>query len=243
MTSFNSVNSSGTQRSSNENGSNSTNQRRDGDVEQAANQFARLMNKNNRRDAGREGEGECQGETGSDAGRPLENLSDIVPRWEQHDGQPGQDQSQGQPQPDLLPGGMGDAILKALNNSQVAETQQTQSTAEVGRLMDQIAERVLVSATSGADQEVRIQLKDTILPGTEIRLTQADGGLQVTMVTESPQAYELLNRHAEALQSRLEQRLDGRPVTVQVSTGAQSGADHQGRSRQQRDIVEELNNQ
>ncbi len=127
----------------------------------------------------------------------------------------------------------GDAILRAFGQANAGETIQT-----VAR---QIADRVLVSdpALTGGAQEVRIMIKDSVLPGTEVRITRQGGELRVALTTVSPDSYALLNEHRNALQDRLTSRLTDYQVRVEVSYNDRNG-DQQGRSRQQRNLYEEM---
>ena len=83
-------------------------------------------------------------------------------------------------------------------------------------------------------------LKDSILPGTEVRIVQEGGKLLIQMTTDSAKSHDLLSAHQSSLQSQLNERLKDRDVVVDVQMGAgQEGDHHDGRSRQQRDIIDE----
>ncbi len=110
----------------------------------------------------------------------------------------------------------------------------------VDALATQIADRILVSdpATSGTD-EVRILLKDAVLPQTEVRFSREGGALQVEFVTQSDASFDLLEGHQTTLQDRLSRKTD-QPIKVAVTHGGQQDASSDGRSRQRQEIeVEE----
>src|SRR5262249_24122393 len=110
----------------------------------------------------------------------------------------------------------------------------------VNQLADQVASRILVSDTQYSGQmEVRIQLKDSILPGTEVQITQVNGEVQIKLVTESNHSFDVLSTNAEVLKNQLEKRLDGRTVQVEVSMQNNADGGGDGRSRNRRDQGEE----
>ncbi len=99
----------------------------------------------------------------------------------------------------------------------VASTDRIQSTAE-SRLIDlarQVADRILVSDAVNANREVRIQVKEAILPGTEIRLSERAGHLQVNLITDQKSSLDFLLQQQGELNARLEQYL-ARDVVVHV---------------------------
>jgi type III secretion system needle length determinant len=253
MTSFNpfsSVGGSGGSERTNQGGGTEHTRRSEnrGDLDQAANDFSSLMKQPSRREGNRKGDAaETEGQAGEGTGGTGESLLgeglfDAVSRWGEGGGSggSGDEQGTGDEHGQGMAGAMGDAILQALSGGKTEEPARTEAPPALNQMIDEIADRVLVSEPGTTDHaEVRIQIKDSILPGTEVRIAEVNGELQISLHTESQQSFDLLNRHVEVLQSRLEQRLDGRHVAVQLSQGAQSGSDHQGRSRQQRDIIEE----
>lgn len=194
--------------------------------------------------------------------------SDSRPQIHRRSGNPGQGDGDGQPGDDLpqsdvdplkretatepspqIEAGLpqfsfGDAILKSFGSpagEAAGKTGMVTAAESLNKLAGEVASRILVSdpAYSG-NMEVRIQLKDSILPGTEVQITQVGDQVQIKIVTESNRSYDVLSTNSELLKSQLEQLLDGRNVSVEVSM--QSGADTNpdGRSRQQRDLAEEM---
>lgn len=93
-----------------------------------------------------------------------------------------------------------------------------------GDLTSKLVDRILVSAADGKQNaEVRLQLKDDILPGTEIRITRTnDGAVSVQFVTNDIRAEQMLgNRQLADLQNVLAQNLQ---VEVRVSTVKTDGS-------------------
>lgn len=108
-----------------------------------------------------------------------------------------------------------------------------------------IAQRILVSdRTVDQGMEVRIQLKEDVLPGTEIRIARDAHGLSISLVTANEQSHAFLRANQDGLLQHLQDRIK-EPVQVQARLEAQpAGQDHnqgrdQGRSRQQRSVYEE----
>ncbi len=138
----------------------------------------------------------------------------------------------------------GDAVLQGLfaraSQSDAGTTLVAGSpnAAERAEALAGVAERVLVSAPSQAEGEVRIQLKESVLPGVEIRLTRQDGLLAVHVVASEPSSANFFAMHREGLQQHLENRL-GENVRVEVRQET-SGSGGDGRSRQRRDLYAEL---
>lgn len=87
------------------------------------------------------------------------------------------------------------------------------------RLVDlarQVVERIMVSDAAVGPQAVHIQVKETILPGTEIRLSEQAGQLQVNLVTDQHSSLEFLTQQQGSLCVQLEQSL-ARNVIVHVN--------------------------
>lgn len=150
-------------------------------------------------------------------------------------GQPG-DQGQGQdadaplPGPfDLLrPGGMAGGRLAG------ADAGASSRTADLQQVVQAVAERVLVSDGSDGRQEVRIQLKESVLPGVEVRIRQEGGRTVVDFVSQNADSTRFLDGQRGALGSLLEGRLKTDvEVRVTASDGTDTGGDTgDGRSRE-----------
>jgi type III secretion system needle length determinant len=104
----------------------------------------------------------------------------------------------------------------------------------------QVAERVLVSdPAAGTDSEVRIIIKESILPQTEIRITRAAGELQIRIVTESQEVSNQLTPQQGALQSLLQERLPRETVRVEVDFGGAAEDESERGTRNPRHVWEE----
>lgn len=132
---------------------------------------------------------------------------------------------------------LGDNILQSLEQQAVSAETGTENSANTRLLQyaDQVARQILVTeASSPANQEVRIIVKESILPDTEVLLSHDGPILVVRFITGSDEASRLLTAHQHDLQNQLTETLD-RAVSVDVSSDQQDG-----RSRGQRDPYSEL---
>ena len=136
-------------------------------------------------------------------------------------------------QPPSAPTPIGDAILQ--NMQPTAHWENTPVEIRLDFLAAEVAERILVSdpAASGP-AEVRIAVKESILPGVEVRIIQDQGRMQVQLITSSDSSYQFLNQHHAALQEHLDQRLGDRGISVEL----QMSSDSQGRSRNRYEYVQ-----
>jgi flagellar hook-length control protein FliK len=117
-------------------------------------------------------------------------------------------------------------------------------------MIQEVAERILVGESGpGGQQEVRILLKDEVLGGTEIRMHEEGGALQLTFVAGTKDAENFLADRQQQIASALGERLD-REVKVGVTDrdgamsqqGEQRSAGDQpndGRSRNRRSVQDE----
>lgn len=125
----------------------------------------------------------------------------------------------------------GDSILRAMQGTAKADTKPV---AEVQQKTDALVDRILVSADKvEGTSEVRIRLRDDILPGTEITIRRDAESVHVNLVTTDNSAHAFLNEHRQGLETQLAQRMEGK-VTVELSYD-----EHDGRSRQQRNLYDE----
>jgi type III secretion system needle length determinant len=159
----------------------------------------------------------------------------------------------------------GDSILAALHEGRPDQAQQAQqaggpnlaaaSQVETASrpgesLAAQLAERILVSAPDAAGgREVRILLREDVLPGTEIRIQRQEGGaLSVSFVTNDLRAEQILGGGAlsdlhNALAGKLQVEVQVRIVRPDGGLTAEAGGqsdsrqsgDGQGGSRDGRD--------
>lgn len=108
--------------------------------------------------------------------------------------------------------------------------------------VQQIADRILVSAPSGGAQEVRITPNSGLLPGTEIIVTRdAAGMLQVSVKTTDETAFQTLvgaqNNLKDALQSK-----ETMPVRVVIDS-QQAGAEDNDSRRRSAGLFEQYGNE
>lgn len=109
----------------------------------------------------------------------------------------------------------GDAILAQLSRTGSNELQSTPRTSQTAA-MDEVCQQILVSdPENSGDSEIRLQIKQDILPDTEIRLKLSEGGLQVQLMTQHANSAQTLVAGQFDLQQRLEKSLD-MAVTVEV---------------------------
>ncbi|WP_142848233.1 type III secretion HpaP family protein [Telmatospirillum sp. J64-1] len=146
----------------------------------------------------------------------------------QQDG--GGEQPQSLPNPfDLLRPGTMPSTAPAAAPSPLAS-------ADLTALADTVAERILVSdENADGSQEVRIQLKENVLPGTEIRLRHEGGRLVVELVCANADSLRFLDSQRDGLSSLLNSRLKDE-VQVRVTPagpGEGSGQPQDGRSREE----------
>jgi type III secretion system needle length determinant len=108
---------------------------------------------------------------------------------------------------------------------------------DIGEVAKQIAERILVTAPgSGTHQEVRIQLKSSVLDGSDVRIFREGGELKVVFVAGGKDAENFIEQNKGQLQQALGDRLKDERIQISVETRQGSAAEsehNEGRSRQQ----------
>lgn len=110
----------------------------------------------------------------------------------------------------------------------------------INEIAEKIADRILISTQNpDGSNEIRIQVKQDILPDTEIQITKTGDQININFITSSNESMDLLNTHTETLFQNLNNRLDEK-VTIQINSSESSGQDSDGRSRQQRNLYEEM---
>ena len=109
--------------------------------------------------------------------------------------------------------------------------------ADLGKIVGEIANRILVSSPSdnpAGTQEIRIQLKESVLPNTEVRIYRHAGSLQVEFLTGSKDSQMFIEQRQPDIQKVLGERLSNETVNVSVQNSQQTqGGQGEGRSRQQ----------
>ncbi|MDR2726130.1 MAG: hypothetical protein LBC90_08795, partial [Candidatus Adiutrix sp.] len=125
----------------------------------------------------------------------------------------------------------GAAILRGLQGPEGGAAEAIPGQADVeARLeaLSEIADRLLVSEPGSADKEIRILIKESLLPGAEIRLTLKDGAVGVNFICQNEQSALFLERHKAELEQRLGNRLGEAP---EVLVRRETPEDQDGRSR------------
>jgi hypothetical protein len=120
-------------------------------------------------------------------------------------------------------------------------------------VVQQVADRILVGESADTGQaEVRITLKDSVLQGTEIRVTENAGAYEITFVADNKDVENFLANRQEQITTALGEKLD-REIKVAVTDrdgtpnqqgderGRQQGQGQpdDGRSRNQRSVEDE----
>lgn len=119
-------------------------------------------------------------------------------------------------------------------DAQLREIQQISSVKEIDAALQKLADQIQVSAKDAVNgAEVRISLKDSVLPGTEIRIQRQGGELTVTMNTSSAEAGNFLAQHEANLQKMLAERFSNDKVQVNINMSGGDNQDTDGRSRNQ----------
>ena len=131
---------------------------------------------------------------------------------------------------------LGDTVLDGLNRNSV-EHSLPDVAPDRGRLtslVNQVVERMLVSEKTGLGKtEVRLVLKDTVLPKTEVVVARDGGALAVRFLTRSDESSAWLHHNQRLICNELAHNLN-RQVSVDIS-----GEQQDGRSRGQRDLFAE----
>ncbi len=119
-------------------------------------------------------------------------------------------------------------------DAQLREIPQASSVKEIDAALTKLADQIQVSAKDAINgAEVRISLKDSVLPGTEIRIQRLGGELTVTMNTSSAEAGNFLAQHEANLQKMLAERFSNDKVQVNINMSGGDNQDTDGRSRNQ----------
>jgi type III secretion system needle length determinant len=189
---------------------------------------------------------------------PVGRLADAEPEKEEEVPAPTEDEPAEDERSvaDMMLAGMTSRPAEVEATQAVQPAQRPEQT--LSELVKEVADRIMVGNT-GPDgaKEVRIILKDEVLGGSEVRISEHAGAIQVTFVAETKDAEQFLETHREDIAVALGERLD-RTVEVSVmdrnsdDTGGdnpgQGGQDARqeggqqdsgGRSRNRRDVRDE----
>ena len=101
----------------------------------------------------------------------------------------------------------------------------------------EVVDRILVSIpNSVGGEEVRIQLKPSILDGSEIRIFRDAGEINIVFIPKSEASREFLTGQEARFQSILAERMNDDRIRVEVepvNRGRTFAEENEGRSRQQ----------
>jgi len=155
-------------------------------------------------------------------------------------------------------GSPANAILQNMMAGPASEVDETkpvdapQPVQQLNEVVQQVADRILVGESSDTGQaEVRITLKDSVLDGTEIRVTENAGAYEITFVADNKDIETFLANRQEQITTSLGEKLDKEikvAVTDRDGTPNQQGDDRgrqnqgqpgDGRSRNQRSVEDE----
>ncbi|WP_345738958.1 hypothetical protein [Prosthecobacter algae] len=137
---------------------------------------------------------------------------------------------------------LGQVILQSLGTQSSASTahavtsvsqpEHLERVEKFSALITEMADRVLVTdPLHGQTQEVRIQLAESVMPGTEVRVWREQGGqLRVDFDTTSGYWARVLNEASPLLTQRLNERLNLTDAVL-VNVQQQGGQPEDGRSR------------
>lgn len=97
--------------------------------------------------------------------------------------------------------------------------------AEINQLIDKTVSRILVSSPeAGQAQEIRLQLDGKLLGGTEVRLYNEGGQLNVEFLPQTADAGNFLSQQHGHIQETLSRNLKQQKVLVAVNHDAQKGS-------------------
>lgn len=117
---------------------------------------------------------------------------------------------------------------------QIKEIHQPKSVKEVEAALLKMADKIHVSAKDAVDgSEMRISIKDNILPATEVRIHRHGGELVVTLNTTSAETHNLLAQHQASLQKHLDDRFSNENVQVSFNMAGENNDENEDGSRNQ----------
>ncbi|MGU9978144.1 MAG: type III secretion HpaP family protein [Candidatus Oxydemutatoraceae bacterium WSBS_2016_MAG_OTU14] len=121
---------------------------------------------------------------------------------------------------------------ESMKETQQATVQQPQDIKPVPqslhKVVEEIANRVLISSQDAQNAEVRIQLKASVFGGSDIRIFREHGELKVMFVASSQEAQNQISQHVSKMESMLRERMPQEKIRVRVE-----GKDREGQSGQQ----------
>ena len=181
------------------------------------------------------------GEQLKDAGAKFSSaLGEAKTREERSEA--GRDQRQDDSLSDSAAARRGEGVIANADNTRletptVAKSAQAAPVGhDVNQIAQQVAARILVSPPGAANPEVRIQLKESVLQGSDVRILREGGALKVVFVASSQEAANFIAANRDSMATALSDRLPGERVDISVETqqSERERSEHgEGRSRQQ----------
>jgi type III secretion system needle length determinant len=118
----------------------------------------------------------------------------------------------------------------SVNNSTVINNTHSDLNALLEKLADKIHTTAITSKSNLAGSEVRISLKNDILPNTEIQIQRTKSELIISFNTNAEQSKALLVNNENSLQKILSEKFSGDKIQVNINLSQEQ---NQGRSRNQ----------
>lgn len=115
---------------------------------------------------------------------------------------------------------------------QIKEVQQVKSIKDVEAALQKMADQIQVSAKGAINgAEIKIAIKDNILPATEVRIHRHGGELTITMSTGSSDTHNFLAQHVASLQKQLDERFSSESVQINLDMAGDMNDQGDGGSR------------
>lgn len=87
----------------------------------------------------------------------------------------------------------------------------------------ELIESLAIAHKEGGNKEIRVQLKNSALAGTELFISRDAEGLNIRFVTTSEQSNQALQQNLSSMQTALKNRLPGEKINVEVSYSGKAG--------------------
>lgn len=163
-----------------------------------------------------------------DKGLPIGELFQKDKKDKQYESMPVEADSQ-------LNGAFGILAQQHIGQSLKIESAALDSKAVVNKIANEVIEKIIVSnSVLEAKQEVRINFKNDVLPGTEALISKDGNSIKVTFVTNVESSQKLILQNRDDLKYALNEKINNADVVVDVNKSYQSNSDTgNGRSRNQ----------
>ena len=124
--------------------------------------------------------------------------------------------------------------IQSQSEIQLKSIQQVNGPKEINETISKLVDKIHVSAKDSINgSEVRISMKEAVLPGTEIRIQRVGGEVTVTMNTTSAESHNFLAQHEASLQKSLSDRFGNDKVQVNINMSGGGGEQNDGRSQEE----------